>query len=127
MGFEVSRNRGKVVIRANVETLPHHKTLILRGPEGRQEDRHARYECLPRQRHGREPPRNGAHGRHGQQSPHDENAIRRRIKNLAHVGHLVKATSHEAVNPISGPQYAEKPRGNSSMIRGEDQPEEDRQ
>src|SRR5665213_4547254 len=31
-GFVVNKNSGKVVIRANVETLPHHRTSILVAP-----------------------------------------------------------------------------------------------
>jgi hypothetical protein len=122
----VSKNSGKVVIRANVETLPHHSTLIRAAPSAASTRVKNRHDEFSRQRRQREPPRHAAGGGDGEQPADHEHAIGDGSRILPTFETWCQRRATKPSIQSVAPERGEQPRREGAMIGAKEQPEEER-
>jgi hypothetical protein len=78
-----------------------------RGPQSRQSDGQERHHKFSGQCRRGEPPRHAARRGHAEESGDHQNAVGRRVQDLANVGDLMPASRDESINPVRRSQDRE--------------------
>ena len=107
--------------------LAHPEHVDPRRTQYGEEDHHGRDEHLPRDGGQPEPQGHGPIDHHRDHGGADEDAVGRRVEDLAQGRDLVVAAGHEAVDPVRGAQDGEQDGRRRRAVQAEEKPQEHRE